>query len=372
VLVSSPPLRAVLALAFLAAAGVFGLAAAPPARAAGCPTQSFLAFDHLAYASKEVPAGIALHAGPTVGSGTVDAPTSADGCKRSRTSVQVLRTGSLEPQVAVMVGGRPRTVFVIGRRCAGFTGTAYWDCLLSPLVFDGRRYTGTAYPTQPGPRKTVPLGAVLGRAELGGARVTVRRIQGVDPALAVGVEGRPSEAFLTASTCPYEGFANTVALDDLSRCLRSPVWFTFDPPGGEQGTTVVGRADRTPAADVLGASISLVRLPLVADLVPASGSTAARVGRVGRTVSFAVPDVPSGLYEAVVTCPRCAAAAGGKTRFPTGSILVSAKPKTSVAVRIVSYSLTAAVIVAIILSVRQWRRRRRSGPGPTPGGPAGS
>src|SRR5207237_1307907 len=74
--------------------------------------------------------------------------------------------------------------------------------------------------------------------------------------------------FLTAPTCPYEGFSNTPAYDDLLRCLRSPVWFTFDPPGGEAGGTVVARSDRHPGRAVAGASIGLVRLGIVADFVP--------------------------------------------------------------------------------------------------------
>jgi hypothetical protein len=340
--IAATPKAVAVLLAFAAAAAVGPSASA----AARCPTATFLSFDHLAYASKAIPKGVKIPAGRALGSGEIDAPASADGCKRKRETDDVLAAGSIEPQVAVVVGARPRTLFVIGHRCENVAGDAYWDCLQRPLLFRGRRFTGTSYPRD---GKTVPLGPALGTASLGGRSATVRRIVGVDPAIAVGVSGRPSEAFLAARTCPYEGFSNSAAYDDLLRCLRSPVWFTFDPPGGETGATVVGRADREPGA-AAGASIGLVRLPVVADLVPARHAAPAVVGRVAPKVSIGIPDVPSGLYEAVVRMD-------GKL-FPAGSFLVTAKPKTSTGIRIVSYALTAALAAAIVMLFLRWRRRR--------------
>src|SRR6266508_5316752 len=121
------PLRAALALVFLSAVGA--VAVGPPGSAASrCPTETFLSFEHLAYLSRHVPSTVQLSPGSRLTSGAIDAPTSPDGCKRTRESVQVLAAGSIEPRVAVMVRGRPRTVFVIGRRCAGSVGPAYWDC----------------------------------------------------------------------------------------------------------------------------------------------------------------------------------------------------------------------------------------------------
>jgi hypothetical protein len=337
-----------------------------------CPTATFLSFDHVAYISKTIPSGVDIPPGAALGSGTVDQPASADGCRRSRDAAQVLSAGSLEPGVAVQLRGRPRTLFVLGRRCAGFEGPLYWDCLLRPLVFEGRRYTGTTYPAQPSPPGKVPLAEPLGRASLNDRTVTVRRIEGVDPSLAVGVSGRPSEAFLAASVCPYEGFSNKPALDDLLRCLRSPVWFTFDPPGGQVGETVVARGDRELGTQVAGAALSLVRLPIVADLVPEQRTTSAPIGRVNGEVTFRVPDLPAGLYEAVVSCPRCAQEAGDATLFPAGSILVSSKAKTSLGIRLVSYGLTAALVVTALIAIRVWRRRRRLAGGSTSPGSAGS
>jgi hypothetical protein len=363
--------RAARILVAAAAAAVAGVGAGQNARGAStCPPATFLSFNHVAYISKAIQPGVEIPVGEVLGSGSVDQPASADGCKRQRVSVQVLTAGSLEPGVGVLVQGRPRTLFVLGRRCDNYVGPPYWGCLLHPLVFDGRRYTGVSYPSQPGPQGKVPLGESLGRAMLNGGRVTVRRIDGVDPSLAVGVSGRPSEAFLAASVCPYEGFSNKPAFDDLLRCLRSPVWFTFDPPGGQVSDTVVARSDRTLGTQVLGAEVGLVRLPIVADFVPERNSSPAPIGHVGNEVTFHVPDVPAGLYEAVVSCPRCTSAASGQTLFPAGSILVTAKTKTSVSIRIISYALTGALVLAAVLAIRFWRRRRRADASPP--GSAGS
>jgi hypothetical protein len=361
-------------LAAAAAAAVAGLGAGHSAQAdSTCPTATFLSFDHVAYISKAIPAGVEIPGGAGLGSGSLDQPASPDGCKRERVSVQVLTAGSLEPGVAVMVqGGRPRTLFVLGRRCGNLVGQPYWDCLLRPLVFESRRYTGTSYPLRPSPRGKVPFGDSLGRAPLDGRMVTVRRIVGVDPSLAVGISGRPSDAFLVASVCPYEVFSNRPAFDDLLRCLRSPVWFTFDPPGGQVGETVVARSDRELGSQVAGANVSLVRLPIAADFVPKQSSAPAPIGRVGSELTFDVPDVPAGLYEAVVSCPRCPEAAGSEALFPAGSILVAEKTKTSAGIRIVSYALTGATVVAAVIAFRFWRRRRRPAPGSNSPGSEGS
>lgn len=328
--------------------------------ASSCPTQTYLRFDHLAYAAVRIPSTVHVAAGSHVGNGIVDEPISSNGCKRAEKSVQVLSTGAVAPQVAVLAAGRPETMFVIGHRCSGFTGPSYWDCLLHPLVFRGQRFTATSYPTEPAPRKTLALGAALGKAQYHGHPVAVRRIQGVDPPLAVGISGQPSAAFLSPRTCPYSGFSNRDEFDDLLRCLRSPVWYTFDPPGSQAGGTVIARADRPLRPAVAGAPLSLIRLSVVADLVPAHHGPLVALGHVAEQMSLRMPNLPSGLYEAVVTCPRCASRrGGGTTLYPAGSILVSGKPKTSLGIQIVSYALTAALLAAAFLSLRTWRRRRR-------------
>jgi hypothetical protein len=270
----------------------------------------------------------------------------------------VQAAGSVDPHVAVFVDGRPRTAFLIGHRCSGFAGPAYWNCLTQPLRFRGRQFTATSYPATPAPRKTLVLGVRLGTAIYHGRAVTIRRIDGVEPALAVGISGKPSTAFLSPSTCPYSGFSNIPEYDNLARCLRAPVWFTFDPPGSEVGGTVVGRSDRPISSPVAGATISLVQLPVVADLVPPQHGALDAVGRVSNQVNLRIPDLAQGLYEAVVSCPACVSPSGA-TLFPAGSILVTRKPKSSPVIRIITYALVAALVVALILTFRT--RRSRSG-----------
>jgi hypothetical protein len=331
----------------LAVVGVLGTAS--PASAASCPTQVYLSFDHLAYAAVSVPATVKIPAGVSIGHGTVDEPISSNGCKRRQASVRVLRAGSVEPPVAVLVSGRAGTVFVIGQRCTGFTGTSYWDCLLKPLIFKGQQFTATSYPSSPAPRRTMPFGVALGTAEYHGRRITVRRILGVSPSLAVGISGQPSTAFLSPRTCPYSGFSNTPQYDNLLRCLRSPVWFTFDPPGSDDGGTVVARSDRPIPSAVAGATISLVALPVVADFVPANHGPLVRVGSVSAEVRIHVPNLPAGLYEAVVSA--------GTTLHPAGSILVTKKSQSSLAIKIISYTLLVAFAAAVILTIKTRRRR---------------
>lgn len=136
------------------------------------------------------------------------------------------------------------------------------------------------------------------------------------------------------------------------------MWFTFDPPGSEVGGTVVGRSDRPLSSAVAGASISLVPLPIVADFVPTDHGSLKSVGHVAGQVSLHIPKLAPGLYEAVVSCPACASH-GSATLFAAGSILITPKPKSSPVIRIISYALALAVVVAVILTLRT--RRSRSG-----------
>ncbi len=349
-------LRAALVLSALLVVGAF--ASIPQARAASCPTQTFLDYNHLAYAAVRLPAAAPLSPGASVGVGTVDEPTTSNGCKRQRTSVKVRAAGSVDSHVAVFASGRPRIAFVIGARCAGFAGPAYWDCVAQPLLFDGRQFTATSYPTSPAPQKTLRLGTRLGTAHYHGRLVTVRHIDGVDPSLAVGISGQPSTAFLSPTTCPYSAFSNTPEFDDLLRCLEAPVWFTFDPPGSEVGGTVVARSDRPISSQVAGASISFVPIPVGADLVPADHGSLNTVAHVAGQVNLQIPHLTPGLYETVVSCPTCASRSqNGATLFPAGSILVTPKPKSSPVIRIISYALAFAVVVAVFFTLRTRRAR---------------
>ena len=162
--------------------------------------------------------------------------------------------------------------------------------------------------------------------------MTVKAIDGVDPSVAVGIEGHPNEAYLAPDVCPYERFSNTPAANDLARCLSAPVWLVFDPPGARVGTSITAYTDRPVAAPVTGSAIELVRSSIVADVVPQDRSGAVQVatvpaGPAGTKIEFDIPDVDEGIYEAVVTCNNCAASFG-KTTFPSGS-LVAFKKKSS-------------------------------------------
>ena len=285
------------------------------------------------------------------------------GANVEQDSVQVLTAGSLEPGVAVLVQGRPRTLFVLGRRCDDHVEAAYWDCLLRPLVFEGRRYTGTGYPAEPSPQGRVPLTGSLGRATLNGTEVTVRRIEGVDPSTGrrrLGAAERGLSRRLGLSVrrvLEQAGLRRPAPLPPEPGLvhLRSTRW------SGRRDSRrpkrpharLAGRRSRTSASFACRSS----RISFRSRARPLRPS----VGSATRSRST-VPDVPAGLYEAVVSCPSCGEAAGGQSLFPAGSILIEEKAKTSRGIRIVSYVLLGAFVLAAVLAIVVWRRRRRHGP----------
>ena len=212
-------------------------------------------------------------------------------------------------------------------------------------------------------------GRPLGRAEADGSAVTVVRIPRVPASVAVAVAGRPNDAYVASGVCPYESFENDRSRDDLRRCLESPVWFAFDPPGAVAGDRIVGVADRPLPPQLDGATVSLVRLAVATDSVPANRAGSVPVGRVRSKLRLTVPDLPAGLYEAVVSCPGCADAYGGKTVFPAGSFLVGKPTEGSSGVEAVSIGLAAGFLVLAVASVVVWRRgRRRRATEPESGG----
>ena len=79
-------------------------------------------------------------------------------------------------------------------------------------------------------------------------------------------------------------------------------------------------------------------------------------------VKLKVPSVSPGLYEAVVSCPACAArSGGGAVLYPAGSILVSAKPRSSLIIGIISYALAILLVMAVVLTFRTRRSRSALG-----------
>jgi hypothetical protein len=272
-----------------------------------------------------------------------------------------VRLRDVDPGFAVGVEGRPTSIFALGSPCAGYVKVERLGCLTHPLEYDGRVYAGSRYPGTPAPQGTVRLGEELGSGELAGQTVSVRGLEGVDPAVAVGVEGRPAEAFLAPGVCPYERFANEAAVDDLAKCLEAPVWFSFDPPGARIGEDVVARTDRALGAELDGAQVSLARLKAPGDHVPLDLSGSAVVGTLAGAedraeVPFTVPQLEQGIYEAVVTCEACADGFGGRTVFPAGPILVLEQQSQSSNGRLIGFALAGAFVVALIASVIVWRK----------------
>lgn len=316
-----------LVAALLAAAAI----TAGAARGQDCPTTVFLSFDGLVYAAEPVPGSISLPYGDQLGPGIVDAPVSEDGCKREREDSTVARAGAVDPGVAVRVEGWGGSLFVLGARCAGYEGEARWDCLLKPLSFRGQSYAGARYESPPADGRLEPAGT-LGEATLAGDPVAVTAIAGVEATVAVTVDGRPGEVFVAAGACPYERPSAEAADDDLARCLRAPLWLVFDPLGATTGSTVAVRADRAAPSELAGAEVSLVRLDGAADIVPDDLDGAIPIGRLDPdgqpSPDFVIPDLPAGLYEALVTCERCEESLGAAV-FPAGSLLVFAVEETS-------------------------------------------
>ena len=348
---------------------VASFATASPAGAAACPTTVFLRYGYLIYASSPIPSSVSLAQGEILGTGEVDeaknatTPNDNAKCERERNDVQVVRLGDVDPRVAVGVKGKPGLALVLGGRCTGFEGDAYWSCLLDPLEFDGTTYTGVAYPAK-GTRGAVTLADELGTAKVGGETVTVKAIDGVDPSVAVGIEGHPNEAYLAPDVCPYERFSNTPAANDLARCLSAPVWLVFDPPGARVGTSITAYTDRPVAAPVTGSAIELVRSSIVADVVPQDRSGAVQVatvpaGPAGTKIEFDIPNVDEGIYEAVVTCNNCAASFG-KTTFPSGSLVAfKKKSSNSLIITIIVVVLLVGLFVASIVMWKKGFRYRR-------------
>jgi hypothetical protein len=300
--------------------------------------------------------------GEIVGDGQLDAPESpADPCKRAGKSVRVIAIPGVSPNTAVVLTGDQRVGYIVGARCAGYERAERWSCILEPLRFNGVAYTGSRLEQAAG----LELGDELGEAMLGGAAVTVRAIEGIEPSVAVSVEGRPDEVFVAPGVCRAQF---VYQLDnDPATCLRSAVWFTFAPIGGTPGDTVSATSDRAAPDPLSGAEVRLERLNAANDAIPAEPSATAPVGtiRIGAdgsgSLQFAIPDVPAGLYEAVIRCPGCAATFAGRTEFPAGSILVTEERSGSTGARIVYIALFAFVVLLVGAAVAFWRRGYRIG-----------
>jgi hypothetical protein len=337
------------------------LAFSGAAAAQECPGAGLLLFDAAVYSEEPVPTGVVASRGDALGSGRLAFLSEDEACDPQE--VEVVGLTGATPELAVAVSGRHDTIFVLGARCAGYEDEERARCILEPLTFDGRVYTGSRSPDGTEPTRLV-AGEELGGAELGDESVTAVRLEGVDPSVAVGVDGRPGEAFVAAGSCPYERFAESEAEDDLVRCLQAPLWLIFElerPPAASSGEEVTARADR-PVADVVdGARLSLALLDGAADVVPDDLSVAIDVGAIGVgpdgavSVPITVPEVESGIYEAVLTCESCAEQFGGTT-FPAGSLAIVGDSGGSGGPRLLGIVIGVLFFAAAILAVVAWRR----------------
>jgi hypothetical protein len=368
---------AAIRLLVLLALTVAALATATPAEAQECAGRAILLFRTAVYSEEPTPADLPANPGAPLAFGRLGFLPGPEGTANcDPRSVQVSEVDGLPPDLAVTVENRAGFVFILGALCAGFEDEDRAACILRPLQFDDRLYTAARYPNGTEPR--FRTGETLGGGELDDEQVSPLRLEGVDPAVAVGLEGHPDEAFVAEGACPYERFAAEQREDDLLRCLQGPLWFVFElerPPAATAGDRITAQADRAVQPMVDGATVSLARLPIPADLVPRDRSDAVEVGtiKVGPqgevSLPITVPDVDEGVYEAIVTCEACAEAFGGRTVFPAGSLAIIAAG--SEGPRILGIVLGALAVLLAIAAIVVWRRgwyrppfkRRRPPPG---------
>lgn len=363
-------------IALTAAAAAAVAVAAADGTAGTCPDLTILETSSGLYLGEPLPASAGIEQAGTLEDGVLDAPEGDDLCKRRRTDVSVRALDGVDPAVAVGIDGRPETIFVLGSKCFGFEGAARWSCLREPLELGGRTYVATRYPDTPGEERALTLGEPIDGAVLAGEPVDAVAIDGVEEAAAVGIAGRPDTAYVAVGTCLYERFDRRPLYDDLRRCLEAPLWFVFDPAGAPSGDDVAAGADRPPPTELSGATVSLARSRVAADVVPQEAQrvvvfTLAGDGTV--EYPFTVPELEPGRYEAVVECDGCGPAAG-ETVFPAGSFLVVEGSEAAggpTLTTIVTIVIGVAFLSALALSVYMWRRGRALRRGAGRGEPGG-
>ena len=135
------------------------------ASAASCPTETFLDFNHLAYVAVSAPSSVPLNPGAAVGAGTIDEPTSSNGCRRARRlgHAPAARLGRSKGggAGARAAGARVRARAPMrGLRRRPPTGTACW--IRSSSADSSSPPPAT--PARPHRARRSPLGAVIGKA----------------------------------------------------------------------------------------------------------------------------------------------------------------------------------------------------------------
>jgi hypothetical protein len=345
-----------------ATAAALGTATPAEAQQEECGGRAVLLFRSAVYSEEPAPPDAPVQAGEPLAFGRIGflpGPEGSPNCDAR--SVQVLEAAGLPPDIAVTVENRDNFVFILGALCAGFEDEERAGCILRPLQFDDRLYTAARYPGGAEPR--FQTGEALGEGELDGEDVSAVALERIDPAVAVGLEGQPDDAFVAEGACPYERFAAELREDDLLRCLQGPLWFVYElerPPAATVGDVITARADRAVLPLLDGAGVLLVRLSIPADIVPRDLSDAITVGTIDVgpqgevNLPITVPDVDEGVYETVVTCEACAGLFGGRTVFPAGSLAIV--EAGSEGPRIIGIVLGVVVLGLVVAAIVVWRR----------------
>jgi hypothetical protein len=355
-----PPIRLVVAFASFVAVLLPGGAAAQDAE---CLGRGLLLFENAVYTA-ELPlsADQGAGTGEQLGRGRLAFLPMEGGETCDPRDVDVLALADVGPDIAVAAAGR-ESIFVLGARCAGYEGDERLRCALAPLEHDGRMYTGARGEAA----AELTRGGALGEATVEGQSVDVVELESVDPAVGVGVADRQDELFVAAGACPYERPDDVDGLgSDLARCLQAPFWFVFElerPPAAAVGEAIVARSDRAVPDEVDGSTVSLVRIDGAADVVPDDLTAAVEVGRVSVgdngdvALPITVPELPTGVYEAVVDCPACELLPGGGTTFPAGSLaVVGSEERGSSGPQTVGIVLGVLLVVLSGLAILAWRK----------------
>jgi hypothetical protein len=123
--------------------------------------------------------------------------------------VEIRRLGKAGARTAVVAS---RRIYVEPGRCAGFSNLPeFLGCAESPLLFGGREFVATRLPTAP------DRAGGLGVGRQNGRRVTVVRVSGVAPTLALAVRraGHARTIFVAHGKCRVPDPAG------LFSCLRA-------------------------------------------------------------------------------------------------------------------------------------------------------
>ena len=277
----------------------------------------------------------------------------------SEDSVQVLTAGSLEPGVAVLVQGRPRTLFVLGRRCDDHVEAAYWDCLLRPLVFEGRRYTGTGYPAGRA-RRGSPSDGVAGprHAERnGGHRQAHRGRRPHSPSASRAGRARPSSPRSVRTKGSRTSRPSTTCSAASGARPGSPSIHPVVRSARQSSPEATARsARRSSEQESVSFACRSSRIsfrsrarPLRPSVVSATRSRSRSRTYLPVSTRRSSPARAAARLQEARASSRPARSSSRRRQRPPGH-------------QVVSYVLLGAFVLAAVLAIVVWRRRRRHGP----------